>query len=37
MTQKGQLDVGGQMEASIIEARLHTLEAKRRELLQPHR
>ena len=37
LTQKGQLDLGGQQESSIIDARLRTLEARRRELLQPHR
>ena len=37
LTRKGQLDLGGQQESSIIDARLRTLEARRRELLQPHR
>jgi len=36
LTQKGKLDLGGQQEASIIDARMRTLEAKRRELLQPN-
>ena len=37
LTQKGKLDLSGQQEASIIDARMRTLEAKRRELLQPNR
>ena len=37
LTQQGKLDLGGQQEASIIDARLRALEAKRRELLQPNK
>jgi predicted Zn-dependent protease len=37
LTRKGQLDLSGQQESSIIDARLHTLQARRRELLQPQR
>lgn len=37
LTQQGKLDLGGQQEASIIDSRLRSLEAKRRELLQPHK
>jgi predicted Zn-dependent protease len=36
LTREGKLDRAGQMEASIIDARLRTLERVRRELLQPH-
>lgn len=36
LTQQGKLDLGGQQEASIIDARLRTLEARRRELLHPN-
>ena len=37
LTQQGKLDLGGQQEASIIDARLRALEAKRRELLHPNK
>ena len=37
LTQQGKLDLGGQQEASIIDARLRALEARRRELLQPNK
>ena len=36
LTQKGKLDLAGQQESSIIDARLRTLEARRRELLHPN-
>jgi predicted Zn-dependent protease len=36
LAKEGKLDRAGQMEASIIDARLRTLERLRRELLQPH-
>ncbi len=36
LSKEGKLDRAGQMEASIIDARLRALERVRRELLQPH-
>jgi predicted Zn-dependent protease len=36
LSKDGKLDRAGHMEASIVDARLRTLERKRLELLQPH-